>query len=114
MTFDENELNDIMKTDFEDHTVFVDDDCFTNCYLYPVCPMCPGANYLVKKTFTKRDKSKCRMQKLITLYAADLQARRLLKKPKSIPENRVYNTISAIRKIKEKFLPEFDEYRDIM
>lgn len=54
------------------------------------------------------------MQKLITLYAADLQARRLLKKPKSIPENRVYNTISAIRKIKEKFLPEFDEYRDIM
>ena len=76
--------------------------------------MCPGANYLVKKTFSERDRSKCRMQKLITLYAADLQARRILKNNNSIPENRVYNTIAAIEKIKELFLPEFMEYKDIM
>ena len=114
MTFSQEELEDIKKTNFEDHSVFVDDECFDNCYIYPVCPMCPGANYLVKKSFTERDKSKCRMQKLITLYAADLQARRLVKNPSCIPENRVYNTIVAIEKIKEIFLPEFMEYKDIL
>ena len=114
MTFNKEELEDIKKTDFEDHSVFVDDECFDNCYIYPVCPMCPGANYLVKKSFTERDKSKCRMQKLITLYAADLQAKRLVKNPNCIPENRVYNTIAAIEKIKENFLPEFIEYKDIL
>jgi len=114
MTFGDDELTDIMKTNFEDQAVFVDDGCFNDCYIYPVCPMCPGANYLVKKTFSERDKSKCRMQKLITLYAADLQARRLLKNPNSVPENRIYRTIESIKKIREKFLPEFEEYKDIM
>lgn len=114
MTFSKEELADIMQTNFADNDSFVDDDCFNNCYIYPVCPMCPGANYLVKKTFKVRDRSKCRMQKLITLYAADLQAKRLVKNPKCIPEERVYNTITAIEKIREKFLPEFKEYWDIM
>ena len=114
MTFDANELNDILRTDFQNNDNFVDDDCFSNCYIYPVCPMCPGANYMVKKTFKVRDRSKCRMQKLITLYAADLQAKRLVKNPQSVPENRVFNTISAIQKIRETFLPEFKEYWDIM
>lgn len=114
MTFSNEELENIMKTDFEDQAVFVDDDCFNNCYIYPVCPMCPGANYLVKKTFTERDKSKCRLQKLITLYCADLQARRLLKNPHTIPADQIYNTIEAIKKIREKLLPEFEEYKDIM
>lgn len=114
MTFSNEELADIIKTDFEDHAVFVDEGCFNNCYIYPVCPMCPGANYLVKKTFSERDKSKCRMQKLITLYSADLQARRLLKNPQSVPRNRIYSTIEAIKKIREKFLPEFEQYKDIM
>ena len=114
MTFSQEELEDIKKTNFEDHSVFVDNECFDNCYIYPVCPMCPGANYLVKKSFTERDKSKCRMQKLITLYAADLQARRLVKNPNCIPKNRVYNTIVAIENIKENFWSEFMEYKDIL
>lgn len=114
MTFSDKELNDIMKTDFNDQTVFVDEGCFNDCYIYPVCPRCAGANYLVKKSFSERDKSKCRLQKLITLYCADLQARRLIKNKNSIPENRIYNTIEAIMKIKEKFLSEFEEYKDIM
>lgn len=114
MTFDKRDLDAIKKTDFENQSLFVDDECFNSCYIYPVCPMCPGANYLVKKTFSVRDKTKCRMQKLITLYSADLQARRLLKNNNCIPANQVYNTISAIEKIKEAFLPEFEEYSDIM
>lgn len=114
MTFNEDELTEIMGTDFDDNSAFVDDECFESCYIYPICPMCPGANYLVKKTFSERDKSKCRMQKLITLYSADLQARRLIKNQNSLPENRVYNTIAAIEKIKGMFLEEFEAYKDIM
>ena len=114
MTFNKEELEKIKKTNFKDDSAFVDDDCFNNCYIYPICPMCPGANYLVKKSFTQRDKSKCRMQKLITLYAADLLARRLVKNTKCLPETRIYNTITAIEKIKEKLLPEFMEYKDIL
>ncbi len=114
MTFDNSELEDILKTNFEDHTNFIDEDCFTNCYIYPVCPMCPGANYIVKKTFKERDRSKCRMQKLITLYAADLQAKRLVKNPNAVPDYKIYNMISAIEKIREHFLPEFEMYKDIL
>lgn len=114
MTFNKDELEEIMETDFENNSAFVDDECFESCYIYPICPMCPGANYLVKKTFSERDKSKCRIQKLITLYSADLQARRLIKNQNSLPENRVYNTIAAIEKIKGIFLEEFEEYKDIM
>lgn len=114
MTFSESELIDILEIDFENNALFVDHECFDSCYIYPICPMCPGANYLVKKTFSERDKSKCRMQKLITLYTADLQAKRLIKNIESLPKARVFNTISAIEKIKEVFLQEFEEYKDII
>lgn len=114
MTFSEEELETIQKTDFNNHECFVDDDCFDNCYIYPVCPMCPGANYLVKKTFKCRDKSKCRLQKLITLYSAELLARRIIKNKNSVPSYKLFNTISAIEKIKKLILPEFEEYKDIL
>ena len=113
MTFSEDELIEIQKTDFSNNDEFVDEDCF-NCYIHPVCPYCPGANYLTQKTFKQRDKSKCRAQKLITLYVADLLAKRLLKNKCSIPEERVYNTITAIEQIKKSFMHEFEEYADIM
>ena len=60
------------------------------------------------------DYSICRLQKLISLYAADLQAKRLVKNPDSIEKDRVYNLISSIEKIREQFLPEFQEYWGIM
>lgn len=114
MTFSQEELDEFKKTDFENNDNFIDDDCFENCYIYPICPMCPGANYMVKKTFKVRDRSKCRMQKLITLYVADLQAKRIYKNKNNVPENRMYNMISAIQKIKDTILPEFKEYSDIL
>ena len=113
MTFADDELEDIKKTDFSKDDNFVDEECF-NCYIHQVCPFCPGANYLTQKSFKHRDKSKCRAQKLITLYVADLLAKRLLKNSNSIPKERVYNTISAIERIKKDFLPEFKDYIDIM
>lgn len=114
MTFDKDDLDDILKVDFNDEESFIDDECFEKCYIYPICPHCAGANYLSKKSFKESDKSKCRIQKLITLFCADIHAKRIIKNPKLYDENRIYHIISAIEKIRELYLPEFSEYIDIL
>lgn len=110
MTFDSNTLAEIEMHDFEQVDDFIDDECFSNCYIYPVCPHCAGANYLTQRTFKTRDKSKCRIQKLISLYAADLLGKRILKNPGKYDETQKYLLISAIQKIKDLYLDDFKEY----
>jgi sulfatase maturation enzyme AslB (radical SAM superfamily) len=114
MTFTENELNAIMQTDFSDNEKFIDDDCFSNCYIYPICPTCSGANYLINKSFKTRIKSKCRIQKLVSLFIADLQAKRLIKNNGYINDEKdntkLYYTIEAIKKIKALYLEEYVKF----
>lgn len=114
MTFNENELKQIEETDFKNESNFVDDDCFNNCYIYPVCPYCPAANFKITKSFCVRDKSKCRIQKLITLYSADLQAKRLLKNPSAFSQNKIPLIVESVKNIRKQILPEFKEYTDIL
>ena len=92
MTFDKDTLKSITSYDFSNPRNTIDEDCFNKCYLYPVCPTCSGANYLKNKSFKTRDKSKCRIQKLIALYSADLQAKRILKDPCSIEKDMPFKT----------------------
>ena len=110
MTFEAEDLNTIMKTDFDNKSNFVDDECSKNCYIYPLCPICYGANYLNRKTFKVRDKSKCRLQKLIIVFAADLHAKRILKDKSQYDEKTLYDTIEAIKKIRYLYLPEFESF----
>jgi radical SAM protein with 4Fe4S-binding SPASM domain len=110
MTFSRNEIDTILKTDFKDDNNFIDEDCFDNCYIYPICPTCSGANYMINKTFKQRNKSKCRIQKLIALFIADLQAKRIKKNPKIYDDQTLYYTIEAIKKIRELYLDEFKLY----
>ena len=110
MTFEKNELDSICASDFSNAEDFIDEQCYNECYIYPICPHCAGANYLTQKSFKTRDKSKCRLQKLITLFAADLQGKRLVKNPDRYSDNVKYNLITAIQKIKSLYLTEFSEY----
>jgi len=110
MTFSEDKLYEIAKTDFSNDDNFIDEFCFENCYIYPICPNCVGANYLVNKTFKERDKRRCKITKLITLFIADLQAKRIMKNPKIYDDKTLYHTIEAIKKIRSFYLPEFEEY----
>jgi len=110
MTFSEAELNDILTTDFYNEPYFVEDFCFNECYIYPICPTCAGANYLDYKTFKTRNKKSCRIRKLIALFIADLNAKKIVKNPKLYDENDLYNSIEAIKKIRELYLPEFRDY----
>jgi sulfatase maturation enzyme AslB (radical SAM superfamily) len=107
MSFAKEEIKNIQKTDFSNEINFLDDDCYKNCYIYPICPNCSGANYMVNKTFKKRNKSKCRIQKLIALFIADMQAKLIQKNPKRYDDTTLYHTIEAIKKIRALYLDEF-------
>ena len=61
-------------------------------------------------TFKKRVKSKCRTQKLIALFAADIQAKRIVKNPESQDKKTLRPTIDAIKKIRETYLDDFKEF----
>jgi len=110
MTFSEMEIKDILSTDFKNEENFIDETCFNECYIYPICPTCAGSDYFINKTFNNRNKSSCRIQKLIALFAADLYAKRIVKNPKWLDGDILYNTIEAIKKIKELYLPVFSDY----
>lgn len=107
MTFTKQELEEILKFDFNNEDGFLDENCYKNCYIYPVCPSCSGTCYKKNKTLNRRDKTQCRIQKLITLYSADLIAKKLIEDVSCIPQNAVYNTISSIKKIKSLYMQEF-------
>jgi hypothetical protein len=34
MTFSQNEVDDILKTDFTNDENFIDDECFRDCYIF--------------------------------------------------------------------------------
>jgi sulfatase maturation enzyme AslB (radical SAM superfamily) len=110
MTFSQIDLKNIETTDFTNEENFVDYDCFNNCYIYPICISCPGADYLNNKTFKQRNKNHCRIQKLFALFIADLQAKRIAKNPAIYDNDKLYYIIEAIKKIREFYLPEFEVY----
>ena len=107
MTFSRGQLEEIKKTNFTNPECFIDEDCFTGCYLYPICPTCSGANYLVNKSFNIRNKTKCKILKLVSLYIAELLARKIISSSSSLKDNQLFFTIEAIEHIKEKYLEEF-------
>lgn len=113
MTFDVEELEKIEKTDFSDDMNFVDMDCFNNCYIYPICPHCSGANYLATGSFSKWDRSKCKIQKLVALFIAELEAKRIIANPKLYDKTKTFHTIKAIENIRNHYLTEFMPYFEI-
>lgn len=111
MTFSEEDLEEICNTNFNNIELFVDQECLSNCYLYPVCSNCYGANYSTNHCFSKRCKSKCNLTKIISLYVAELHARRILKyRELYTDETRLYFLIRAIKEIKSQYFEEFREY----
>lgn len=110
MTFSKEQIAELKKIDYKNVDNFIDDNCFDNCYIYPVCRNCAGACYLTNGTFKKRVMSKCRTQKLIALFAADIQARRIVKNPENFDKKVLYTKIAAIKKIRELYLDEFKQF----
>ena len=63
------------------------------------------------KSFDIRCRDRCKINKLVTLFVADLHAKRILLYPELYPnETILFYTIEAIKKIRELYLDEFKEY----
>ena len=110
MTFSREQIFELQKTDYKNADNFIDEDCYNNCYIYPICRTCAGACYMTNGTFKKRIKSKCRTQKLIALFSADIQAKRIVKNPESQDKRTLRPTIDAIKKIREAYLDDFKNF----
>ncbi len=111
LTFSNKELDEINAIDFLDCDNFIDKDCKENCYIFPVCNTCSGANYLVNHSFSNRIKSRCIMNKILCLYIAELHTRRIRQHPELYKdENQLYFLIQAITDIKDKYFDEYKEY----
>lgn len=107
MSFNEEELDDLMNTDFSDARKLVDTECFDQCYLYPLCPVCYGADYMLTKSVSKRDKSICDLMKVRALFSAALHAHRIVDMDLEAltyeEKGKVFKTAVAIRNIKELY-----------
>ena len=103
MTFSKEEIKKIQEADFSLVETHIDNYCLKNCYLYPVCPTCVGANFLATGSFNTRDKgNKCELLKLTALFSAIIQAKRIIK-GKVEKNAETYHTINAIKKIYEMY-----------
>lgn len=101
MTFDQTTIDKIKDLDFCKHELFIDDECFENCYLEPVCNSCYGANLLSNNKINSRDKSKCELMKLRAVYSAALRANKIINDPQDTLENR--KALLAIKRIYELY-----------
>jgi sulfatase maturation enzyme AslB (radical SAM superfamily) len=101
MTFDEKQLSVIEKLDFSDYNCFIDNDCFENCYLDPICNCCYGANLLRNGKINMRDRSKCELMKIRAIFSAALAAHKITHNPVDNYENSL--TVKAIQKINDLY-----------
>jgi len=101
MTFSSDILNSVQDVDYKNPEYFIDEHCFNNCYLHPVCTSCYGANLLSNGKINVRDKSKCELTKIRAVFSAALRAHKILNDPVGTPENNL--AIIAIKKIQELY-----------
>ena len=97
MVFNEEQLFSINKIDCTNADFFIDNECFNNCYLEPICDICHGANLLQNGKINMRDRSKCELMKICAVFSAALAAHRLKQNPEDNYENLL--TTKAIQKI---------------
>ena len=107
MTFSQEELQQVLSLDFANESLFACDKCFKDCYIYPMCPTCAGANYQTNKDFSVKNDIHCKTQKLICLFAAELEAQRIIRNPNRYDAHKTYFTINAIEEIRRLFYDEF-------
>ncbi len=110
MTFDKSALDQISSIDFCNEDNFLDKECCDTCYIYPVCPTCAGANFMVNHSFKQRNKTKCNITKLVCLYIAELESRKIINGNVKYDDSTMYSKIAAIKKIRNLYLKDFLKY----
>lgn len=101
MTFDDETINSIIKTNFKSPEEFTDPNCLDGCYLYPICRRCPAENYLKNKSFTTWNRDKCGFTEILALAVSEIETRKILSNPQIYDETKLFYTIEAIKNIRE-------------
>lgn len=103
LSMNSTELQKIKKFDMSDDSLFIDEECLENCYIYPICKGCYGDNYSTTGKLSKRSFQRCKIAKLRAYSVAKLQAYKILSisHTKLTEEDR--DTIIAIQKIHDLF-----------
>lgn len=103
MSFNKEELDTLLLTDFTDIRAILDKECFESCYLYPICPTCYGADYLLSKKINVKNKTTCEVLKICAYYSALVRANRIddigIDKLSTEEKGKLYKTIKAIKTI---------------
>ena len=104
LSLSEEQLSEINNMNLSDTDIFIDKECYDNCYLFPICHCCYGDNYTKTGILAKRSAQKCELIKLRALICANYHARKILqnKNQEAITSKEVM-TINAIQKINKLF-----------
>lgn len=109
MTFSSEELEKIRNIDFKDVEQFTDIDCYTSCYLYPICKRCPAENYLHNHTFKLWNKEKCGFTEMLALAVSEIEAKKILKNPLVYDDTKLYYTIEGIKIIRNLYQKKYSD-----
>lgn len=101
MTFNKATMEQISQIDFSNHDLFIDEDCYENCYIEPICASCYGGNLLSTGKMNKRDRSKCNLTKVRAVFSALLRAHKILQSQDDTYENKL--AVQAINRINELY-----------
>lgn len=103
MSMGKEVLEKINNFDLSDDSLFIDEDCLANCYIYPICKGCYGDNYSTTGLLSKRSAQRCKLAKLRAVSVATLQAKKMLSNNYTELSNEEKDTIIAIKKINTLF-----------
>lgn len=110
MTFSPKDMTEITKCDFCNIDNFVDEDCFSTCFIYQICRTCHAEDYISTKSFKHYDKRKCKMKYIEALVLAEYNARLIQHNPHTYDETKLYYTIQSIKKIKELYFEKYSKF----
>lgn len=103
VSMNEEQIAEIKKMDLSDENLFINDDCFNNCYLFPVCVDCYAANFASTGSFAEKSQLKCELAKIKAVANAYFQGKRFLSRNMSEITEKEKQTIKAVLEINSLF-----------
>lgn len=108
MNLTPNQINALKGVDFSNPEYFIDEECFANCLIYPICNKCYAGNYINNGRFDIYSKDECALKEIEALYLAEFEARKIVANPSVYEGQRLYLAIEAIKQIKERYYPKYE------
>lgn len=100
MSFNKKDIKQLMRIDYNKIDLLVDDECYKNCYLFPVCPTCYAGDFQSTGMLKRKNRAMCRLVKIRAIYAAKLRAEKLKREWKEISDDAIEKKIRMQLEIK--------------